>query len=113
MLSRRLQRSGWDISIAEDGLQGILVAGRDRPDLILMDLSLPVVNGWDATRRIKGDPQLSSIPIIALSAHATTEDRESALAAGCDDFETKPVQFERLVNKMNSLRTERYGNDHQ
>ena len=86
MLSRRLIRSGWEVSIAEDGLQGVQAAERDHPDIILMDLSLPVLSGWDAARRIKDIPELGSIPIIALSAHAMMEDRESALAAGCDDF---------------------------
>ena len=112
MLSRRLIRSGWEVCLAEDGLQGIRVAERDRPDVILMDLSLPVLSGWDAARRIKESPELSSIPIIALSAHAMTEDRASALAVGCDDFETKPVQFEQLITKMRSLHSEETRNDH-
>ena len=113
MLSRRLVRSGWEVSLAEDGLQGVQAAERDHPDVILMDLSLPVLSGWDAARRIKDIPELGSIPIIALSAHAMMEDRESALAAGCDDFETKPVQFERLVMKMRSFHQEGARNGQQ
>ena len=113
MLSRRLTRRGWEVSIAEDGLEGIHVAKNVRPDVILMDLSLPEVSGWDATRRIKEIAELRSTPIIALSAHARVEDRISALAAGCDEFETKPVQFEHLITTMNSLTTGRNRSDHQ
>ena len=112
MLSRRLARCGWVVSSAEDGLRAVSIADRERPDVILMDLSLPVLSGWDATRRIREMPGISSIPIIALSAHAMLEDRTSALAAGCDDFETKPIDFDRLVTKMNALRLEGFCDDH-
>jgi CheY-like chemotaxis protein len=107
MLSRRLMRRGWEVSIAEDGLKGVQAAQRDCPDVILMDLSLPVVSGWDATRRIKEIPRFSSTPIVALSAHAMMEDKASAEAAGCDEFATKPVQFEQLITTMNALIEER------
>lgn len=113
MLSRRLSRNGWEVMIAEDGLESIRLAERDHPDIILMDLSLPVLSGWDATRRLKNVEDLSSIPVIALSAHAMMQDRESALAAGCDEFETKPVQFSQLLEKMNSLTTKRLRNGNQ
>lgn len=103
MLSRRLTKCGWEVSCAEDGFQGVQMAERERPAIILMDLSLPLLSGWNATRRIKADAGLRSIPIIALSAHAMREDRASALDAGCDEFETKPIEFERLVTKMNKL----------
>jgi len=112
MLSRRLKKCGWVVSSAEDGLQAVLMAEQERPDVILMDLSLPVLSGWDATRRIKEKPQLNSIPIIALSAHAMLEDRTSAFAAGCDEFETKPIDFDRLVTRMNSLRLEKFRDDY-
>lgn len=112
MLSRRLTRCGWVVSSAEDGLRAVSMADRERPDVILMDLSLPVLSGWDATRRIREMPGISSIPIIALSAHAMLEDRTSALAAGCDDFETKPIDFDRLVTKMNALSLEGFCDDH-
>lgn len=106
MLSRRLGRKGWRVSIAVNGREGIQKAISEHPDIILMDLSLPETSGWDATRRIREIPEIQSTPIIALSAHAMLEDRASALAAGCDEFETKPVELDRLLEKMKTLRTE-------
>lgn len=103
MLSRRLMKCGWQVTCAEDGLQGLQMAMQARPQIILMDLSLPLMSGWNAARQIKANAELRSIPIIALSAHAMREDRTSALQAGCDEFETKPVEFERLVRKMHAL----------
>lgn len=103
MLSRRLLRAGYQIASAENGLLGVDAARREMPDLILMDLSLPEIDGWEATRRIKADPVLQRIPIVALTAHALTSDRESALAAGCSDFDTKPVEMPRLLNKIKAL----------
>ena len=97
MLSRRLARKGYEVLLAVDGAEGVAVAAAERPDLVLMDMSLPVLNGWEATRRLKNDPQTRDIPIIALSAHALAGSRERALAAGCDEFDTKPIEFERLV----------------
>ena len=97
MLSRRLARRGYEIVMAVDGAEGIAAAQAENPDLVLMDMSLPVVDGWEATRRLKDDPQTRDIPIIALSAHALAGEREKALAAGCDEFDTKPIEFERLV----------------
>ncbi len=103
MLMRRLQRRGHEVLIAVDGADGVAVAQRQLPRLILMDMSLPVVDGWEATRLLKADPSTSDIPIIALTAHAMSEDREQALAAGCDDYDTKPVDFGRLVGKIEAL----------
>ena len=103
MLSRRLARNGFEIVIAIDGQQGVTMASEQKPDLILMDLSLPVIDGWEATRRIKADPATSAIPVIALTAHALVEDREKAMAAGCDDFDTKPVELPRLIEKIRSF----------
>ena len=104
MLKMRLELlDEFEVVVAEDGEQGCAVAAAERPDLILMDLDLPVVDGWEATRRLKADPQTKSIPVIALSAHALTGAREKALAAGCDEFDTKPVEFERLLGKMRQL----------
>ncbi|MEL6402740.1 MAG: response regulator [Chloroflexota bacterium] len=100
MLSRRLERRGYDILIATDGALGVKMAKADMPDLILMDMSLPVMDGWEATRRIKSDPDTQSIPVIALTAHAIAGDREKALAAGCDEYESKPVKFKRLLGKI-------------
>ena len=100
MLKPRLERRGYEVIIANDGEQGIAAAVEERPDLILMDLSLPVMDGWEATRRLKKTPETQSIPIIALSAHAMTGDREKALEAGCDEYETKPVELHRLVEKI-------------
>ncbi len=103
MLSRRLRRRKFEVVTAEDGQIGIEKAASERPDLILMDMSLPVLDGWEATRRLKADPELRAIPVIALTAHAMAEDREQALAAGCDDYDTKPVEFRRLLRKMAAL----------
>lgn len=103
MLTRRLVKRGFDVVTAEDGLQGVDVASRDLPDLVLMDMSLPGIDGWEATRRLKAADATRGIPVIALTAHAMTDDRATALAAGCDDFDTKPVDFARLLDKMNTL----------
>lgn len=103
MLSRRLQRRGYDIVMAVDGEQGVAMAQSEKPDLILMDMSLPVIDGWEATRRVKADPLTKAIPIIALTAHAMSDDRAKALAAGCDEYDTKPVELERLLPKIESL----------
>ena len=103
MLSRRLSKKGYEIVIAEDGAQGVALARSERPDLILMDMSLPVLHGWDATRQLKADPQTKAIPVIALTAHAMSGDREKALEAGCDEFDTKPVELPRLLEKMQKL----------
>ncbi len=103
MLSRRLKRKGYEIVVARDGAEGVAVARAERPALILMDLNLPVLDGWQATRRLKDDPETRGIPVIALSAHAMENDREDALAAGCDDFDTKPVEFGRLLEKISRL----------
>lgn len=103
MLSRRLQRKGYDVAMAVDGEEGVAMAVSEAPDLILMDMSLPVLNGWDATRRIKADPALARIPVIALTAHAMASDREQALAAGCDSYETKPIDLPQLLEKIESL----------
>ena len=100
MLVRRLKRKGYEVIVAADGAKGIEMARTDAPSLILMDLSLPVLDGWEATRQLKAAPETRHIPIIALSAHAMENDRESALAAGCDDYDTKPVEFERLLGKI-------------
>lgn len=100
MLSRRLKRKGYDVIIAVDGSEGIEMAKAHHPDLILMDMSLPKIDGWEATRQIKTLEMTKDIPIIALTAHATSQDREKALAAGCDDFDTKPVDLKRLLGKM-------------
>ena len=100
MLMRRLRRKGYDVVVAADGAKGIEMARTDAPSLILMDLSLPVLDGWEATRQLKAAPETRHIPIIALSAHAMENDRESALAAGCDDYDTKPVEFGRLLGKI-------------
>ena len=103
MLSRRLQRKGFEVVIAADGLQGVAMAGTEQPDLILMDMSLPGIDGWEATRRIKADPATRTTPVIALTAHAMSDDRAKALAAGCDEFDTKPVDLARLLGKMEAL----------
>lgn len=103
MLSRRLQRKGFEVTIAVDGEQGLDYANRDRPNLILMDMSLPILDGWETTRRLKADPQTAHIPIVALTAHAMSGDRERALQAGCDDYDTKPVEFARLLEKIEAL----------
>ncbi len=103
MLSRRLAKRGYEVALALDGLQGIEMARRDSPDLILMDMSLPGVDGWEITRRMRADAGLRRIPIIALTAHAMAGDREKALAAGCDEYDTKPVDFARLTAKIAAL----------
>jgi CheY-like chemotaxis protein len=103
MLSRRLVRNGYDVLIAEDGAKGLSAATDGKPDLILMDMSLPVMDGWEATRRLKAEPQTRAIPVIALTAHAMSSDREKAVAAGCDDYDTKPVELERLLAKIERL----------
>jgi CheY-like chemotaxis protein len=100
MLKNRLSRKGFNVLIATDGAQGVAMAASEQPELILMDLSLPVLDGWEATRQIKAAEATRHIPIIALSAHAMTGDREKALAAGCDDFDTKPIEIDRLIKKM-------------
>jgi CheY-like chemotaxis protein len=103
MLGRRLQRKGYEVCIAVDGAEGIAMAQSEMPDIILMDMSLPVVDGWEATRRLKADPRIKAIPIIALTAHAMSGDREQAIAAGCDDYDTKPIEFTRLLEKIETL----------
>lgn len=105
MLSRRLQRKGFEVSLAVDGLQGVAMATSDGYDLILMDMSLPEIDGWEATRRVREAEATSGgrVPIIALTAHAMSGDREKAMAAGCDDYDTKPVELDRLLAKMAAL----------
>jgi CheY-like chemotaxis protein len=103
MLSRRLARRGFEVLIAEDGERALAMVESERPDLILMDMSLPVIDGWEATRRLKGNPATAAIPVIALTAHAMTSDRERALEAGCDDYDSKPVDFARLAEKIAAL----------
>jgi CheY-like chemotaxis protein len=99
----RLGRAGFTVLVAVDGMQGLAMAVAERPDVILMDLSLPVLDGWEATRRLKSTPETKSIPVIALSAHAMVGDREKALAAGCDDYDIKPIDFLRLRAKIDAL----------
>lgn len=103
MLSRRLMRKGYEVSIAVDGQQGVEMARADVPDLILMDMSLPVLDGWEATRQLKDSDATRSIPVIALTAHAMSGDRERALEAGCDDYDTKPIELPRLLEKIESM----------
>jgi CheY-like chemotaxis protein len=103
MLSNRLQRRGYEVVSARDGEEGIAMAASESPALILMDLSLPVMDGWEATRRLKAEAHTQHIPVIALSAHAMAGDREKALAAGCDDYDTKPVELPRLLEKIAAL----------
>ncbi len=103
MMSRRLQRRGFVMISAVDGQQAVDMARSENPDIILMDMSLPVMDGWEATRQIKGDPNLKHLPVIGLTAHAMVGDREQALKAGCDDYATKPVDFEKLVEMINRL----------
>jgi CheY-like chemotaxis protein len=103
MLSRRLQRKGFEIAIAVDGLEGVRMAREGSYDLILMDMSLPEIDGWEATRRLKADSATSGTPIIALTAHAMAGDREQAIEAGCDDYDTKPIELPRLLGKIESL----------
>jgi two-component system, cell cycle response regulator DivK len=103
MLSRRLMRKGYEVLIAVDGESGVQLAVSEQPDLILMDMSLPVLDGWEATRRIKANPATGHVPVIALTAHAMSGDRDKALEAGCNDYDTKPVDFQRLLQKMEFL----------
>lgn len=103
MLSRRLQRRGYEVIIAVDGQQGVAMAQSGAPDLILMDMSLPLMDGWEATRTLKGAAETKHIPVIALTAHAMSTDRDKALEAGCDDYDTKPIEFSRLLGKIEAL----------
>src|SRR5580698_5622012 len=103
MLSRRLERRGYQVLIAVDGEQGLSAAREHQPDLILMDMSLPVLDGWESTRRLKQQPETQRIPVLALTAHAMAGERDKALAAGCNDYDTKPVDFERLLGKIENL----------
>ncbi len=103
MLSRRLMRRSYEVVIAVDGEEGLTLARTESPDLILMDMSLPILDGWEATRRLKADPATANIPIIALTAHAMSSDRDKALEAGCDDYDTKPVEMPRLLEKIEEL----------
>src|SRR5213592_1470318 len=105
MLSRRLQRKGYEVVIAIDGGEGVEMAHSQAPDLILMDMSLPVLDGWEATRRLKAAPETASIPIVALTAHAMATHRDQALAAGCDDYHTKPIDLARLLPRLEALLT--------
>lgn len=103
VLSRRLQRRGYEVLIAVDGQQGLTMAASEKPDLILMDMSLPVIDGWETTRRLKASPETRKIPIIGLTAHAMSTDRAKCLEAGCDDYDTKPVELQRLLEKIEGL----------
>jgi len=103
MLSRRLIRRGFDVVFAVNGKQGVDLARSEKPDIILMDMSLPIMDGWEATRCVKGDDATRSVPVIGLTAHAMSGDREKALEAGCDDYDTKPVEFDRLIGKIKRL----------
>ena len=103
MLSRRLTRKGFAVTMAVDGAQGLEMAAETHPDLILLDMSLPVIDGWEAARRLKANPEVSGIPIIALTAHAMSDDRVRAIEAGCDEYDTKPIEFARLIQKMETL----------
>ncbi len=103
MLSRRLARKGYEVVLAVDGPSGVAMAQSESPDLVLMDMSLPVLDGWEATRRLKVDPATEHIPVIALTAHAMSGDREKAIEAGCDDYDTKPVELARLLEKIEAL----------
>ena len=103
MLSRRLMRRGYEVMLALDGASGVEMAQSHAPDLVLMDMSLPVLDGWEATRRLKADPTTRHIPVIALTAHAMSSDHDKALEAGCDDYDTKPVELPRLLGKIEAL----------
>ena len=107
MLSRRLARRGFDVLMAVDGEQGVQMAKAEMPDLILMDMSLPVLDGWEATRQIKAEATTQSIPLIALTAHAMAGDRDKSIQAGCDDYDTKPIELPRLLDKMDRLLNEK------
>jgi CheY-like chemotaxis protein len=103
MLSRRLERRGYEVIVAVDGEEGVARARSEAPDLVIMDMSLPVLDGWEATRRLKAEPKTASIPVIALTAHVMSGDRERALEVGCDDFDTKPIELDRLLSKVEAL----------
>ena len=103
MLSRRLERKGYEVIIAVDGEEGVRMAQSEAPDLILMDMSLPVMDGWEATRQLKAAPETQSIPVLALTAHAMSGDREKAIEAGCDDYDSKPIELARLLEKVQTL----------
>ncbi|HYW13043.1 MAG TPA: response regulator [Longimicrobium sp.] len=103
MLSRRLERKGYEVVLAVDGQEGVEMATSEAPDLVLMDMSLPVLDGWAATRRLKASPETRHIPVIALTAHAMSSDREKALEAGCDEYDTKPIELPRLLGKIEAL----------
>jgi two-component system, cell cycle response regulator DivK len=103
MLSRRLQRRGYQVALAVDGLEGVTMGGSGAYDLILMDMSLPEIDGWEATRRLRAQPAGAKVPIIALTAHAMAGDREKALEAGCNDYDTKPIELPRLLSKIEAL----------
>jgi CheY-like chemotaxis protein len=107
MLSRRLERKGYQVVIAVDGAAGVAMAQTEVPDIILMDMSLPVLDGWEATRRIKADESTRLIPVIALTAHAMAGDREKAISAGCEDYDTKPIELPRLLGKIEALLAQR------
>lgn len=109
MLSRRLERRGYDISIAADGAQALAMAQSEHPDLVLMDMDLPVLSGWDAAKQLKGAAATRDIPVIALTAHALSTDRDRALAAGCDDYETKPIEFQQLIGKIEAALERKVG----
>jgi CheY-like chemotaxis protein len=111
MLSRRLERKGYTVILAVDGLIGVEMAQNESPDLVLMDMSLPVLDGWEATRRLKADVATGSIPVIALTAHAMSSDRDKAMEAGCDDYDTKPVDLPRLLEKIEALLKPESGNE--
>ncbi len=113
LIARRLGQNGYTVLTAENAEQGIALARKENPDLILMDMGLPGVDGWSASRRLKEDPELKRIPIIALTAHVMHGDREKALAAGCDDYETKPFQFSRLIGKIEALLAAPEPKDHR
>ncbi len=103
MLSRRLKRKGYDVIIAVDGEQGVSMTKGENPDIVLMDMSLPIIDGWEATKQLKANPETQSIPVIALTAHAMSGDREKAMEAGCDDYDTKPIELKRLLSKIERL----------
>jgi len=109
LLVRRLQRKGFEVISAADGAEGIARASSDDPDVVLMDMSLPVMDGWEATRILKADERTRSIPVIALTAHAMADDRDRALEAGCDEYDTKPIDFNRLVSKINLFLAQQEG----
>ncbi len=102
-LSRRLQRRGFEVLMAFDGVEGVAMAKAEKPDLILMDMNMPKLDGWEATRQIKADPATAALPVIGLTAHAMTGDRERAIAAGCTDYHTKPVEFPRLLSQIEAI----------